>query len=50
MALKGASAMGGRYLRVLAYGALALLVSLTACQAVFAAPAANGAPARIYPR
>ncbi len=36
--------MGGRYLRVLAYLALALLVSLTACQAVFAATAALTPP------
>lgn len=42
--MKGATAMGGRYLRVLAYLALALLVSLTACQAVFAATAVIAAP------
>lgn len=41
---KGATAMGGKYLRVLAYVALALLVSLTACQTVFAAPAALALP------
>lgn len=35
----GAEAMGGRFLRAMAYLALLTVVLLTSCQAAFAAPA-----------
>ena len=40
----GAEAMGGRFLRAMAYLALLTVVLLTSCQAAFAAPAPTVAP------